>query len=191
MLIYCITGRWVCKYILCSHNHECWWVSLNHPGCSLDTLKQFQSLTDTLAQWVEHHMQNQKVTGSIPASVTFPNQPQVRFVNVNVIPQLHEENFSTLYAMTMDYLPIQASSVSCEKIWRSTIALMGCWWKHYKCWNLGLNRITLVLTSTVPKQWKKRWITTILHQFIHQMLFLLIFLLNSWTSLVEARCRMS
>ena len=47
-------------------------MSLNHPGCSLDTLKWFQSLTDTLAQWVEHHMQSQKVAGSIPASVTFP-----------------------------------------------------------------------------------------------------------------------
>ena len=57
-----------------------WWVSSNHLGCSLDTLKQFQSLTDTLAQWVEHHMQSQKVTGSIPASVTFPNQPKVRFI---------------------------------------------------------------------------------------------------------------
>ena len=37
--------------------------------------------TDTLAQWVEHHMQSQKVASSIPASVTFPNQPKVRFIN--------------------------------------------------------------------------------------------------------------
>ena len=32
-------------------------------------------------QWVEHHMQSQEVAGSIPASVTFPNQPKVRFIN--------------------------------------------------------------------------------------------------------------
>ena len=62
-----------------------WWhwrASSNHLGCNLDTLKWFQSLTDTLAQWVEHHMQSQKVAGSIPPSVTFPNQPKVRFINV-------------------------------------------------------------------------------------------------------------
>ena len=56
-------------------------MSLNHTGCSLDTLKQFQSLTDTLAQWVEHHIHIQQVAGSIPASVTYPNQPKVRFIN--------------------------------------------------------------------------------------------------------------
>ena len=49
---------------------------------SLDTLKWVQSLTDTLAQWEEHHMQSQKVAGSIPASVTFPKSTKVRFIIV-------------------------------------------------------------------------------------------------------------
>ena len=70
-------------------------MSSNHPGCSLDTLKWFQSLTDTLAQWVEHHMQSQKVAGSIPASVTFPNQPQVRFINGKLCPQWEIIMYST------------------------------------------------------------------------------------------------
>ena len=64
-----------------THGMVWWWASLNHPGCSLDILKWFQNLTDTLAQWVEYHMQSQKVAGSIPASVTFPNQPKVRFIS--------------------------------------------------------------------------------------------------------------
>ena len=36
-----------------------WWVSSNHMGCSLDTLKWFQSLIDTLAQRVEYHIQSE------------------------------------------------------------------------------------------------------------------------------------
>ena len=49
--------------------------------CSCGGMQELcDPVTDTLAQWVEHHMQSQKVAGSIPASVTFPNQPKVRFI---------------------------------------------------------------------------------------------------------------
>ena len=39
---------------------------------------------------------------------------------MNIIPQLHEESFPTLYTMAMDYLPIQASSVSCKRVFSSS-----------------------------------------------------------------------
>ena len=39
---------------------------------------------------------------------------------MNIIPQLREESFPTLYTMAMDYLPIQASSVSCERVFSSS-----------------------------------------------------------------------
>ena len=39
---------------------------------------------------------------------------------MNIIPQLHEESFPTLYAMAMDYLPIQTSSVSCKRVFSSS-----------------------------------------------------------------------
>lgn len=39
---------------------------------------------------------------------------------MNVIPQLRQTSFPTLYAMAMDYLPIQASSVSCERVFSSS-----------------------------------------------------------------------
>ena len=39
---------------------------------------------------------------------------------MNITPQLHEQTFPTLYAMAMDYLPIQMSSVSCERVFSSS-----------------------------------------------------------------------
>ena len=39
---------------------------------------------------------------------------------MNITPQLCEESFPTLYAMAMDYLPIQALSVSCERVFSSS-----------------------------------------------------------------------
>ena len=39
---------------------------------------------------------------------------------MNVTPQLHEEHFPTLHTMAMDYLPIQASLVSCKRVFLSS-----------------------------------------------------------------------
>ena len=39
---------------------------------------------------------------------------------MNITPQLHEQTFPTLYAIAMDYLPIQVSSVSCERVFLSS-----------------------------------------------------------------------
>ena len=39
---------------------------------------------------------------------------------MNITPQLREQTFPTLYAMAMDYLPIQASSVLCERVFSSS-----------------------------------------------------------------------
>ena len=39
---------------------------------------------------------------------------------MNIIPQLCKETFPTLYTMAMDYLPIQALSVSCKRVFSSS-----------------------------------------------------------------------
>ena len=39
---------------------------------------------------------------------------------MNITPQLHEQTFPTLYTMAMDYLPIQALSVLCKRVFSSS-----------------------------------------------------------------------
>ena len=114
---------------------------------------------------------------------------------INIIPQLHKESFPTLYAMAMDYLPIQASSVSCERVFSSSSEtdmkkrnrINGLLMEALQMLKFSLKQDCLSINEHFPNMVEK---DMDYDNLTHQMLPLLIFLQNSQTSLVEARCRM-
>lgn len=48
------------------------------------------------------------------------HRPSIVFTNTNTFFQISSTMFPTLFAMAMDYLPIQASAVSCERVFSSS-----------------------------------------------------------------------
>ena len=82
---------------------------------------------------------------------------------MNITPQLCEQTFPTLYAMAMDYLPIQVSSVSCKRVFSSSSetdtkkrnCINGLLMEVLQMLKFGLKRDHLSVNERIPNMVEK------------------------------------